>query len=155
MPERGLKSECCTREETLGLLHGVGRVINPKSKWVLFLITEPVFTFVYLSAFLITIVLPGSDSCSFAHDPDETASFFQSYAVVFVQFLQENYLNTMSTVDDVIIGSDILSLVDVLNSEWRVSLIEASVLLKRFVTVLYFSRIVIWAKSRYRFAFVV
>lgn len=55
------------------------------------------------------------------HDPEEIAAFFQSQSVVFVQFLQENYLNTIRTIEEATIASDILSLADVLNSEWRVS----------------------------------
>lgn len=55
------------------------------------------------------------------HDPEEIAAFFQSQSVVFVQFLQENYLNTIRTIEEATVTSDILSLADVLNSEWRVS----------------------------------
>ncbi|XP_072745520.1 cell cycle checkpoint protein RAD17 isoform X1 [Anoplolepis gracilipes] len=94
VPERYLKSECGVREETLGLLHGVGRVINPKKE-------------------------SDGDSSKFVHDPEEIAAFFQSQSVVFVQFLQENYLNTIRTIEEATVASDILSLADVLNSEWR------------------------------------
>lgn len=94
VPEQPLKSECGLREETLGLLHGVGRVTNPKKE-------------------------PHGDSYKFVHDPEEIAAFFQSQSVVFVQFLQENYLNTMRTIEEAAIASDILSLADVLNTEWR------------------------------------
>jgi hypothetical protein len=82
------------REETLGLLHGVGRVINPRKA-------------------------SDGDSSKFVHDPEEIAAFFQSHSVVFVQFLQENYLNTIRTIEEATVASDILSLADVLNSEWR------------------------------------
>lgn len=92
VPERHLKSECGIREETLGLLHGIGRVINPKKK---------------------------SNGDSFVHDPEEIAAFFQSQSVVFVQFLQENYLNTIRTIEEATVASDILSLAEILNSEWR------------------------------------
>lgn len=92
VPERHLKSECGIREETLGLLHGVGRVINPKKE---------------------------SNGDSFVHDPEEIAAFFQSHSVVFVQFLQENYLNTIRTIEEATVASNILSLAEVLNSEWR------------------------------------
>lgn len=60
------------------------------------------------------------------HDPEEIAAFFQSQSVVFVQFLQENYLNTIRTIEEAAVASDILSLADVLNSEWHVSLIKRS-----------------------------
>ncbi|EFN87402.1 Cell cycle checkpoint protein RAD17 [Harpegnathos saltator] len=93
VPERWSKNECGVREETLGLLHGVGRVINPKR--------DP------------------DNPCKFAHDPEEITGFFQSQAVIFVQFLQENYLNTIRTIEEATMASDILSLGDVLNSEWR------------------------------------
>ncbi|XP_072745522.1 cell cycle checkpoint protein RAD17 isoform X3 [Anoplolepis gracilipes] len=59
------------------------------------------------------------DSSKFVHDPEEIAAFFQSQSVVFVQFLQENYLNTIRTIEEATVASDILSLADVLNSEWR------------------------------------
>lgn len=55
------------------------------------------------------------------HDPEEIAAFFQSESVVFVKFLQENYLNTIRTLEETVMASDILSFGDVLNSEWRVS----------------------------------
>ncbi|XP_029659935.1 cell cycle checkpoint protein RAD17 [Formica exsecta] len=93
VPERHLKSECGIREETLSLLHGIGRVINPKKQ--------------------------SDDSSKYVHDPEEISAFFQSQSVVFVQFLQENYLNTIRTIEEVTVASDILSLADVLNSEWR------------------------------------
>jgi len=60
------------------------------------------------------------------HDPEEIAGFFQSLSLVFVQFLQENYLNTMRTIEEATVASDILSLTNVLNSEWRVSFIKTS-----------------------------
>ncbi|KAL6257261.1 hypothetical protein P5V15_012188 [Pogonomyrmex californicus] len=94
VPDRHLKSECGLREETLGLLHGIGRVINPKRE-------------------------PHGDSWKFVHDPEEIASFFESQSIVFVKFLQENYLNTIRTLEEAAAVSDILSLADVLNSEWR------------------------------------
>ncbi|KAL6426625.1 hypothetical protein ACFW04_009195 [Cataglyphis niger] len=94
VPEQHLKRECGVREETLGLLHGVGRVINPKKQ-------------------------SDGDSTKYVHDPEEISAFFQSQSVVFVQFLQENYLNTIRTIEEATVASDILSLADVLNSEWR------------------------------------
>lgn len=65
-----------------------------------------------------------NDDSAFVHDPEEIAGFFQSISVVFVQFLQENYLNTTRTVEEATAASDILSLADVFNSEWRVSVID-------------------------------
>lgn len=44
--------------------------------------------------------------------------------MVFVQFLQANYLYTIRTIEEAAVASDVLSLSDVLNSEWRVSLIK-------------------------------
>ncbi|XP_011871318.1 PREDICTED: cell cycle checkpoint protein RAD17 [Vollenhovia emeryi] len=94
VPQLQLRSECGVREEILGLLHGIGRVTNPRRKW-------------------------HGNSYKFVHDPEEIAAFFQSQSVVFVQFLQENYLNTMRTMEEATVAADILSLADVLNSEWR------------------------------------
>lgn len=67
------------------------------------------------------------------HDPEEIAAFFQSQSVVFVQFLQENYLNTIRTIEEATVASDILSLADVLNSEWRVSFAKTFSLYKIFL----------------------
>ncbi|XP_076755019.1 rad17 checkpoint clamp loader component [Xylocopa sonorina] len=88
------ENDCSTREESLGLLHGVGRVINPKRIQI-------------------------ENSWKFAHDPDEIAAFFQSQATTFVNFLQENYLNTIRGIEEANACADILSLADVLNAEWR------------------------------------
>jgi len=87
--------------------------------------------FVELSQINHDLILeePHGNSYKFVHDPEEIAGFFQSQSVIFVQFLQENYLNTMRTLEEAAIASDILSLADVLNSEWRVSLIKMSFLL--------------------------
>lgn len=94
VPESVTKSTCEGREETLTLLHGVGRVINPKR------INNGKYT-------------------KFVHDPDDIAAFFQSQASNFVHFLHENYLNTMREIDRAELSSDILSAADVLTSEWR------------------------------------
>ncbi|OAD62799.1 Cell cycle checkpoint protein RAD17 [Eufriesea mexicana] len=88
------KHKCNIREETLGLLHGIGRVINPKR-------------------------IQTEDKWKFAHDPDEITAFFQSQATVFLNFLQENYLNTIKEIEKADACANILSLADVLNSEWR------------------------------------
>nr|XP_033337494.1 cell cycle checkpoint protein RAD17 [Megalopta genalis] len=94
VPKEREENKCLIREEGLGLLHGVGRVINPKR-------------------------VPNDNSWKFAHDPDDIASYFQSQATVFLNFLQENYLNTMRGIEEVNACANILSLADVLNSEWR------------------------------------
>ncbi|XP_033226549.1 cell cycle checkpoint protein RAD17 [Belonocnema kinseyi] len=94
VPDNLAKSECEGREETLSLLHGVGRVINPKR-------------------------IAEGKSWKFVHDPDDIASFFQSQATNFVHFLHANYLNTIREIDRAEISADILSLADVLTSEWR------------------------------------
>lgn len=64
---------------------------------------------------------PDGISRRFVHDPEEIAGFFPSQAVIFVQFLQENYLNTIRTIENASVGADILSSANVLHSEWRVS----------------------------------
>ena len=83
-----------------------------------------------------------SDGVSkFVHDPEEIAAFFQSQSVVFVQFLQENYLNTIRTIEEATEASDILSLADVLNSEWRVSFSKFLFQLRKiFVFILFMLR---------------
>ncbi|XP_024942288.1 cell cycle checkpoint protein RAD17 [Cephus cinctus] len=94
VPNNESHSECTVREESLGLLHGVGRVINPKR-------------------------IPDGDSWKFVHDPDEIASLFQSQPGVFLGFLHGNYLNTIGGMDEAATCINILSLSDTLISEWR------------------------------------
>ncbi|XP_053988661.1 cell cycle checkpoint protein RAD17 [Hylaeus volcanicus] len=93
VPEQ-LENVCSSRVESLGLLHGVGRVINPKRT-------------------------QNGNSWKFVHDPDEIAAFFQSQATVYLKFIQENYLNTIRGIEEANACANILSLGDVLNSEWR------------------------------------
>ncbi|XP_015433407.1 PREDICTED: cell cycle checkpoint protein RAD17 [Dufourea novaeangliae] len=94
VPEKQQEKKCNVRETTLGLLHGVGQVINPKK-------------------------IQNGNSWKFVHDPDNITSYFQSQATVFLNFLQENYLNTIRGIEEVNICANILSLADTLNSEWR------------------------------------
>ncbi|XP_058794083.1 cell cycle checkpoint protein RAD17 isoform X2 [Phymastichus coffea] len=92
---RKFDSECTHREETLGLLHGIGRVINPKRTFQ-------------------------GTSWKFVHNPDDLASTFHSHANTFIKFIHENYLNTIgSNVDGANLAIDTISLADVMNSEWR------------------------------------
>ncbi|KAH0561630.1 cell cycle checkpoint protein RAD17 isoform X1 [Cotesia glomerata] len=96
IPGQTKSQDCEVREESLGLLHGVGRVINPKR--------EPADK-------------PGG--WKFVHNPDEIASYFLSHSNIFLHFLHENYLNTMEKIEFVDIASDILSLSDTLSIEYR------------------------------------
>ncbi|KAK0080310.1 hypothetical protein PV325_014167 [Microctonus aethiopoides] len=89
-----LKSDCGLRGESLGLLHGIGRVINPKRIY-------------------------DGKLWKFSHDPDEIAAYFQSQASIFLHFLHENYLNTMGKIEQVDYCSDIMSLSDTISTEWR------------------------------------
>ncbi|XP_034939120.1 cell cycle checkpoint protein RAD17 [Chelonus insularis] len=94
VPNSISKSNCEVREESLGLLHGIGRVINPKR-------------------------VPDGDSWKFVYNPDDIASHFPSQATTFLRFLHENYLNTMSNIDHVATSANILSLSDVIAREWQ------------------------------------
>ncbi|XP_012251324.2 cell cycle checkpoint protein RAD17 [Athalia rosae] len=82
------------RGESLGLLHAVGRVINPKR-------------------------IVSGNSWKFLHDPDEIAYFFQTQPSTFVRFLHENHLNTTRAIEQASTATDILSVADLLVSEWR------------------------------------
>ncbi|XP_043258209.1 cell cycle checkpoint protein RAD17 [Colletes gigas] len=94
VPEKQLENKCTSREENVGLLHGVGRVINPKR-------------------------IQSGNSWKFVHDPDDIAAYFQSQATIFLKFIQENYLNTIGGIEEANVAANILSLADVLNTEWR------------------------------------
>ncbi|XP_011496745.1 PREDICTED: cell cycle checkpoint protein RAD17 [Ceratosolen solmsi marchali] len=93
--EHKSENECNVREETLGLLHAIGRVINPKKN---------------------------VNGCSwqFVHNPDDLASCFHTQANTFIRFVHENYMNTIgSNLDSVAMAVDVISLADVLSSEWK------------------------------------
>ncbi|XP_043495137.1 cell cycle checkpoint protein RAD17 isoform X1 [Polistes fuscatus] len=94
VPKELVKNECTNRSESLGLLHGIGRVINPKR-------------------------IQEENSWKFVHNPDEIAEYFQSQTTTFLYFLHENYLNTIRLIEESDISANVLSLGDVLNSEWR------------------------------------
>nr|XP_050853120.1 cell cycle checkpoint protein RAD17 [Vespula vulgaris] len=94
VPEELLKNECTNRKESLGLLHGIGRVINPKRIEI-------------------------ENSWKFVHNPDEIAEYFHSQTSTFLYFLHENYINTIRFIEESSISADVLSLADILNSEWR------------------------------------
>ncbi|XP_014228468.1 cell cycle checkpoint protein RAD17 [Trichogramma pretiosum] len=90
-------SECSSREETLGLLHGIGRVINPKK----------------------TTTSDGK-SWRFVHNPDDLASCFQTQANTFISFVHENYLNTIGpNMNGATAAIDAISMADIFNAEWR------------------------------------
>ncbi|XP_017891848.1 cell cycle checkpoint protein RAD17 [Ceratina calcarata] len=88
------EGKCNSREENLGLLHGIGRIINPKR-------------------------IQTENGWRFAHNPDDIAAYFESQATIFLNFLQENYLNTLKGIQEANDCADILSVADVLNAEWR------------------------------------
>ncbi|XP_043281777.1 cell cycle checkpoint protein RAD17 isoform X2 [Venturia canescens] len=89
-----LKHECETRAESLSLLHAIGRVINPKR-------------------------VESGDSWKFVHDPDEISSSFLSQSIIFLHFLHENYMNTISDVEEIELCSDILSISDMITHGWQ------------------------------------
>ncbi|XP_044018585.1 cell cycle checkpoint protein RAD17, partial [Aphidius gifuensis] len=89
-----LQKDCGSRGESLGLLHGIGRVINPKK-------------------------INNGNEWKFAHNPDDIASYFQSQSSMFLYFLQENYINTISTIEEVDKCAEIMSLCDTFNSQWQ------------------------------------
>ncbi|XP_015109903.1 cell cycle checkpoint protein RAD17 isoform X2 [Diachasma alloeum] len=94
VPNDHSKNDCGTRAESLGLLHGIGRVINPKR-------------------------IVNGDKWKFTHDPDDIAAYFRSQSKIFFHFLQENYLNTMGNIDQVERCSEIMSLADTISIEYR------------------------------------
>lgn len=96
VPNYHTNNDCGTREQSLGLLHGIGRVIHPKR-------------------------IADGNKWKFTHDPDDIASYFRSQSKIFFHFLQENYLNTIGNIEQVEVCSDIMSLADTISIEYRVS----------------------------------
>lgn len=61
------------------------------------------------------------NSWKFIHDPDDLASSFQTHSNTFIKFVHENYMNTMGfNMGGAAKAIDVISLADVMNSEWRV-----------------------------------
>ncbi|PZC79496.1 hypothetical protein B5X24_HaOG216276 [Helicoverpa armigera] len=82
------------KDQTVSILHGVGRVLNPK-------VIE-------------------SDGCKkFSHSPEEIIEQFISQPISFVNFLEENYLPHFSNIDHVDKAASAISDADFMLAEWR------------------------------------
>lgn len=81
------------REERVGFLHAIGRVLYPK--------------------------LEKEDSLQFTHDPDDLAAYFQSQPSITLSFLEENYLKTLGNIQQAFCAADTLSLSAHLSNNWH------------------------------------
>ncbi|XP_063825509.1 cell cycle checkpoint protein RAD17 [Ostrinia nubilalis] len=82
------------KDQTVSILHGVGRVLNPK-----------------------VVVDNGKQRLS--HSPCDVVEQFLSNPISFVNFLEENYLPHFSSADQVEKAASILSDSDYMLAEWR------------------------------------
>lgn len=85
------------RDQSLGLLHGVGRVLYPKR--------TPTTT-------------PGG-RWSFEHPAEETVNQFITIPSVFVSFLHENYLRYYGDFADARAAAELLSDAELLMAQWQ------------------------------------
>ncbi|XP_022814003.1 cell cycle checkpoint protein RAD17 isoform X4 [Spodoptera litura] len=83
------------KDESVSILHGVGRVLNPK------------------------VIETDNGSKKFTHTPEDIVEQFISQPVSFVNFLEENYLPHFSNIDHVDKAASALSDSDLMLAEWR------------------------------------
>ncbi|CAH0715609.1 unnamed protein product, partial [Brenthis ino] len=83
------------KDETVSILHGVGRVLNPKE------------------------VTDQDGKKVLSHLPKDVIEQFLSSPSSFINFLQENYLPHFSSINDVDIAATALSTADCMLAEWR------------------------------------
>ncbi|XP_063536398.1 cell cycle checkpoint protein RAD17 [Cydia strobilella] len=83
------------KDQTVSILHGVGRVLNPK------------------------VVASENGSKQLTHRPTEIIDQFLSQPSSFVNFLEENYLSHYSSIDHVVGAALSLSDADFMLGEWR------------------------------------
>ncbi|XP_013145094.1 PREDICTED: cell cycle checkpoint protein RAD17 isoform X2 [Papilio polytes] len=82
------------KDQTVSILHGVGRVLNPK-------------------------VFEENGISKLSHSPEEIVDQFLSNPGSFINFLEENYLPHFSCIHDIEKATSALSDADFLLSEWR------------------------------------
>ncbi|CAH2048589.1 unnamed protein product, partial [Iphiclides podalirius] len=83
------------KDQTVSILHGVGRVLNPK------------------------ILLEDDGKQKLTHAPEDTVEQFLSNPRTFVNFLEENYFPHFSCTNDVDKAASALSYADYMLAEWR------------------------------------
>ncbi|KAJ8731394.1 hypothetical protein PYW07_004558 [Mythimna separata] len=83
------------KDQTVSILHGVGRVLNPK------------------------VIETETGSKKFTHSPEEIIEQFISQPISFVNFLEENYLPHFSNIDHVDKAASAISDADFMLAEWR------------------------------------
>ncbi|XP_026734960.1 cell cycle checkpoint protein RAD17 isoform X2 [Trichoplusia ni] len=88
------------KDQTVSILHGVGRVLNPK------------------------VIETETGNNKLSHSPEEIIEQFISQPVSFVNFLEENYLPHFSCIDHVDKAASALSDADFMLAEWREKLCQ-------------------------------
>lgn len=90
-------------DKKLDIFHGLGRVLYPKKED---LVAESKNQL-------------KKSSFKFTHPPGEIIDMYSTQRKIFVEFLQENYLNTFTNINDVSFGADKLAIADLLLSHWK------------------------------------
>ncbi|CAG4982922.1 unnamed protein product [Parnassius apollo] len=83
------------KDQTISILHGVGRVLNPK------------------------VLIDESGRAKLSHSPEEIVEQFLSSPSTFINFLEENYLPHFSSISDVDKAVSAISDADYILAEWR------------------------------------
>lgn len=91
--EKGTLANMC-KDNAIGLLHGVGRVLYPKR-------------------------IQNGDDFKFEHEPESIFNEFITQPTTFVNFLHENYLRYFANFNNVAQAAEILSTCDLLLSDWK------------------------------------
>lgn len=112
-------------DESVTIMHALGRVFNPKCKKlkrkleILRFWPETIF---YFS--LLRIDNDEADSKGvrlLQHSPEAIASTFTTQPSTNLSLMHSNYVGHFQSIDDVVNASDILSQTDIVLNEWRVS----------------------------------
>lgn len=83
-----------SKDESVGLLHGIGRVLYPKR-------------------------IENENGWKFLHEPELIFNEFITQPVTFVNFLHENYIRYFANFEDICQGAQILSFSEQLLSDWK------------------------------------
>ncbi|GBP39295.1 Cell cycle checkpoint protein RAD17 [Eumeta japonica] len=108
------------KDQTVNILHGVGRVLNPK-----------------------VITINGKNRLT--HQPEEVVEQFLSQPKSFINFLAENYLPHFATIEQVEHATAALSDADCLLAEWRVTkncydfVLSVNTSVRPYVTIITFT----------------
>lgn len=102
-------------DETVTMMHALGRVLNPKCK--------SNKTICEASSTKQICCCPDleTNTAKLLHSPEQLADDFMSQPAIFMNLLHANYMCHFKDIDDIVQSTDMLSSTDVVLNEWRVT----------------------------------